>query len=304
MWGIIIAFMDYKPLKGVFSREFSTNFFNMFSSSSISDFFSNFKEFISSKITNQKWIGFENFNDLFSAPDLTRVLINTLGMSVMGLFFGTILTLFFAVMINETKNIFFKKSIQTISYLPHFVSWVVASAIVKEALSTDGGIINQILIGTGVIKTPIMFLGKEELAWWIITFAGVWKSIGWGTIIYLAAMTSVDPQLYEAAEIDGASRIQRIANVTIPGIMPTIMILLILNVGQLLSGGFEVQYLFRNPLNYKVLENFGLYVFRVGIENARYSFGTAAGMFNSVVNIVLLFSANFIAKKLQQETLF
>jgi len=298
MWGIIISFMDYKPLKGIFSSDLKDNISNFFKTWDIS--------FLSSKVklTDQRWIGLENFKDLFDSPDLLRVMINTFGMSFMNLFFGTIGTLFLAIMLNETKALWFKKSVQTVSYLPHFVSWVVASSIIRDALSPDGGVINGILMSLKLIDKPILFMGEVKLTWWILTFANIWKSIGWGSIIYLSSMTAVDPQLYEAAEMDGANRFQRIFNVTLPGIMPTIMVLLILNIGNILNGGFEIQYLFRTSLNKEALENFGLYVFNRGIESARYSFATAAGLFNSFINIIFLVSANKIAKKMNQETLF
>lgn len=271
MWGILLAFQNFKPALGFFE---------------------------------QTWVGFRHFERLFTGGDLPIILRNTLAMSSLQLIFGTFFAIFFAIMIHETRNGPFKKMVQTTSYLPHFVSWVVTANIVLQALSTDGGLVNDLLVKLGIIDQPILFMGEPKFFWWIITWSSVWKGMGWGAIVYIAAMTSISPELYEAASIDGASRMQKIIHITLPGVKPTFMILLILNIGMLLSAGYEQQYLFSNPLVKEVSENFGLYTFRWGIQLGKYSYSTAAGFFNSIVNITLLLSANFISRKLDQETLF
>jgi putative aldouronate transport system permease protein len=208
-----------------------------------------------------------------------------------------------ALLINEVRLVFFKKSAQTISYLPHFISWVVAANLVRDALSTDGGIVNELLMSLRIIKEPIMFLGIPKLFWWIIGASHVWKEVGWGAIIYLAAIASVDPNLYEAATIDGAGRLRRIWHITLPSIKPIIVILLIMNMGYLLSSGFEQQYLLQNGRVIDYARVFTIYELDYGIKMMRYSFATAVGIFRSVVSLVLVFGANYLAKRMGQERL-
>jgi putative aldouronate transport system permease protein len=217
---------------------------------------------------------------------------------VMGTFFSVLV----AILVNETRNRPFKRTVQTISYLPHFVSWVVAANLVLETLSPRG-IVNELLVGVGIIESPVLWMGFPKLFWWIIGASHVWKTAGFGAIIYLAAMTSIDPQLYEAADIDGASRLQRIWHITMPGVRATFVILLILNIGWLMEAGFEQQYLLMNALVRDYSEVFTIYVLRYGLQLTRFSFATAAGIFRSAVSIVLVVSANAVAKRLGEETL-
>lgn len=270
IWGWVLAFQNYWPGKSIFQ---------------------------------QVWVGFENFRFLFSDPVFYQVLRNTLAMSLIKLGFGMVASISLALIINEVRWTFFKKTAQTISYLPHFISWVVAANLVRDALSTDGGIINEILLKLNLIKEPIMFLGIPELFWWIIGASHVWKEVGWEAIIYLAAISSVDPNLYEAAIIDGAGRLQRIWHITLPSIRSIIIILLIMNMGYLFSSGFEQQYLLQNGRVIDYARVFTIYELDYGIKMMRYSFATAVGIFRSVVSLVLVFSTNYLAKRLGQERL-
>lgn len=267
--GWIMAFQDYKPQLGIF---------------------------------DQKMVGLKHFKELFSDKTFFYVVRNTIAMASIKLVLGTVFAILTAVLINETQNRHFKKSVQVISYLPHFVSWVVAANIVLDFLSPSG-ILNGLLINSGLIKESVLWMGEPKLFWWIIGWSHVWKSAGFGAIIYLAAMTAIDPQLYEAASIDGCGRIRKIWSITLPSIKPTIIILLIMNIGHLLDAGFEQQYLLKNSLVMDYSEVFTIYVLRYAFEHYRFSFAAAAGIFKSVVSIVLLLSANLVAKKLDQETL-
>lgn len=250
----------------------------------------------------QEWVGFAQFQSLFRDRAFYMVLRNTLAMSAIKLVLGMGSAVVVAVLINETKNRPVRRVVQTISYLPHFISWVVASNLILEVLSSQG-IANAILVGLGVIDKPVLWMAQPRLFWWIIGFSHVWKTAGFGAIIYLAAMTSVDPQLYEAADMDGANRLQRIWYITLPGIRSTFVILLILNIGHLMEAGFEQQYLLQNSLVKDYAEVFTIYVLRYGLQLGRYSFATAAGIFRSAVSIVLIVAANAAARRLGEETL-
>ncbi len=254
-------------------------------------------------ILQQTWVGLENFRLLFNDPVFYQVLRNTLAMSIIKLVLGTVSSIILALMLNEVRIMWFKKSVQTISYLPHFISWVVAANLVRDALSTDGGIINEVLMRLGIIKQPIMFLGIPALFWWIIGVSHVWKEVGWGAIIYLAAIAAIDPTLYESAMIDGAGRLKQMWYITLPSIRPTISVLLIMNLGWVLSAGFEQQYLLQNGRVIDYARVFTIYELDYGIKIMRYSFATAVGIFRSVVSLILVFSANQLAKRWGQERL-
>ncbi|MGI6150192.1 MAG: ABC transporter permease, partial [Limnochordia bacterium] len=254
-------------------------------------------------ILQQTWVGLENFRTLFNDPVFYQVLRNTLAMSIIKLVMGTVSSIALALMLNEVRVLFFKKSVQTISYLPHFISWVVAANLVRDALSTDGGIVNSVLMKIGLIKEPIMFLGIPALFWWIIGVTHVWKEVGWGAIIYLAAIAGIDPTLYESAMIDGAGRLKQMWYITLPSIRPTISVLVIMNLGWVLSSGFEQQYLLQNGRVIDYARVFTIYELDYGIKMMRYSFATAVGIFRSVVSLILVFSANQLAKRWGQERL-
>ena len=269
IWGWTMAFQDFKPTLGFFG---------------------------------QQWVGVKHFAALFSDSDFPRIMRNTLAMSTINLALGTFTCILLALSLNEMHHVLTKRTIQTISYLPHFVSWVVAANIVLTLLASDG-IINEILVSTGVIKEPVIFMGKEKLFWWIIGFSNIWKNVGWGAIIYLAAIAALDPQLYEAADIDGASRLQKIFHITLPGIKSTIIVLLIMNIGWIMNAGFEQPYLLQNTLVKDYSTTIDIFVLERGMGMGQYSFSTAAGIFKSVVSLVLVFLTNRLAKRFGQERL-
>ena len=253
------------------------------------------------------WImAFQNldkFKFLFGDATFIRVIRNTLAMGTINLVTSFILAIVFAILLNEVKNVLGKKMVQTISYLPHFLSWIIVTGILHDALSSTG-IVNEILLKLGIVESQINFFAHESYFWPIVAFANLWKETGWNAIIYLAAITAIDPSLYEAASIDGAGRWAKIRYITLPGIKPTIMILLLMNVGNVLNAGFEVQYILGNGLVQKVSQTIDIYVLNWGISQNDYSLGTAAGIFKSVVSIVLILIANRIAKRSGEESLF
>lgn len=252
---------------------------------------------------HSKFVGLDKFRFLFHDATFIKVLRNTLGMGVLNLVTTFIMAILFAILLNEVKSKAAKKSIQTISYLPHFLSWIIVTGILHDALSGTG-IINEILMALKIVDTPVNFFAKPGYFWPIVAFANVWKETGWNAIIYLAAITSIDPCLYEAASIDGAGRWAKIKYITLPGIKPTIMILLLMNVGNILNVGFEVQYLLGNGLIKSVSDTIDIYVLTWGISQNDYSLGTAAGIFKSAVSIILILIANGAAKKMGEERLF
>lgn len=252
---------------------------------------------------HSKFIGLTKFQQLFSDVTFVRTIRNTLAMGVINLIATFITAIVFAILLNEIVSKGGKKVVQTISYLPHFLSWIIVTGILHDALS-GSGIINEVLLKLHIIDQSINFFAHPGYFWPIVAFANVWKETGWNAIIYLAAITSIDPSLYEAAAIDGAGRFAKIKYVTLPGIKPTIMILLLMNVGNVLNAGFEIQYLLGNGLVQSVSQTIDIYVLKWGISQSDYSIGTAAGIFKSVVSIVLIVIANQIAKHNGEERLF
>ncbi len=251
----------------------------------------------------QEWVGFDHFRLLFQDAQFFNALRNTLAMSVMGLVAGFTVPILFAILLNEVRVSFLKRFVQTVSYLPHFVSWVVVAGIVTKMLSAEGGIVNEVLVRLNIIHEPIPFMAKESMFWYVVTSADIWKETGWNAIIYLAAIAGIGPELYEAARVDGASRIRQIWHITLPGIRSTIIILLIMSIGHLISIGFEKQFLLGNNLVKEKSEVLDLYALNYGLGMGRYSFGTAINIFNSVVSLLLLFSANGILKKVTKESI-
>lgn len=268
--GWIMAFQNYKPKDGLLHSAF---------------------------------VGLDKFKFLFTDAVFLRVIRNTLAMGVLNLVTSFIMAIVFAILLNEITSRIWKKSVQTISYLPHFLSWIIVTGIMHDALSTTG-IINEILMKLHLINTEINFFAHQEYFWPIVAFANLWKETGWNAIIYLAAITAIDPCLYEAASIDGAGRWAKIRYITLPGIKSTIMILLLMNVGNVLNAGFEVQYLLGNGLVQNVSQTIDIYVLKWGISQNDYSLGTAAGIFKSVVSIILIVIANQLAKGAGEERLF
>lgn len=253
--------------------------------------------------SEQKWVGLDNFKELFQDERFYLVLRNTLAMSMLGLIVGFVVPILFAVMLNELRGSVFKRTVQTVSYLPHFVSWVVVGGIVYKTLAIDGGIVNDLLVWLHVIDEPIQFMAKGKYFWGVLTAADIWKETGWNAIIYLAAITGIDKELYEAAKVDGAGRVKQMFNITLPGIRSTVMVLLIMNIGHLIGIGFEKQFQLQNNLVTDYSEVLDLYALKYGIQISRFSYGTAISMFTSVVSVILLFTANGVMKKFTKESI-
>lgn len=250
----------------------------------------------------QQWVGLQWFNFLFADSSFGQTMRNTLAMSVINLVLGFACAITLALILNEVRQPLVKRSVQTISYLPHFLSWVVVSGLVASLLASDG-IFNLLFVSLGLVKEPVVWLGVPNAFWWIVGFANVWKEVGWNTIIYLAAISAIDPSLYEAAVMDGCNRYRKMLHITLPGIKPTIVILLIISIGYIMDSGFEIQYLLRNGMNQDFSQSIDIYVVNYGLRLGNYSLATAAGMFKSVVSIVLLFGANWVARRLGEERL-
>ncbi len=254
-------------------------------------------------LLHSKFIGLDKFRFLFEDDVFVKTIRNTFAMGVINLVSTTIMAVLFAIILNEVRRAWVKKPIQTISYLPHFLSWIVVTSILHVSLSPTG-IINDLLLRFGFIKQAINFFAFPKYFWPIVAFANCWKETGWNAIIYLAAITAIDPALYEAASIDGADRLQKIRYITFPGIKPTFLILLLMNVGNVLNAGFEVQYLLGNGLVQSVSQTIDIYVLKWGISQNDFSLGTAAGLFKSAVSIAIIVIANSIAKRYSEQRLF
>ena len=270
MWGWITAFMKYNPKN--------------------------------KHLFDNAWVGLDNFKWLFNRPEWLGVLRNTIAMSLINLVFGTLAAVVLAVLLNEVIHRGFKRTVQTVTYLPHFLSLVIVVSMAQNIFASDGAV-NQLLMALGIIKEPVFWLGEGKYFWWLVGFINVWKEMGWNSIIYISTMTSIDPSLYEAASIDGAGRFQKILHVTLPGIKSTFVVLLIMNIGHLMEAGFEIQYLMGQNLVVDWSQTIDVFVMKYGISKQQYSVAVAAGMFKSLVSILLLFLANFIAKKLDEDTL-
>jgi putative aldouronate transport system permease protein len=261
--GWLVAFQNYRPQFGFFGSE---------------------------------WVGLEQFRVLFNDSLFYTALRNTLGMGGLGLIFGTVTAISFALLLNELRFTRFKKITQTISYLPHFVSWVVVANLVTTVLSPSG-IVNNLLLALNIIEAPINFMAQPNMFWGIVTAAEVWKSTGWNAIIYLAAMTSISEEMYEAAHVDGASRLQKMWHITLPSIKPIIILLMIMSIGNIINIGFERQMLLGNNIVADAAIVIEKYALDYGIGMFRYSYGTAIGIFKSVISIILILTFNTIAKK-------
>lgn len=269
MWGVFIAFKDYSPYLGFWQSE---------------------------------WVGFEYFKDFFMNPDFFRLLRNTLMLAALDLIFAFPAPLIVALLLNELRHAIYKRCIQTFIYVPHFVSWTIVVSITFVFFTVDTGVMNKVL--QSITGREIAFLSDPEWFRPMIVLQSIWKETGWGTILFLAALASVDQEQYEAAVMDGAGRLRRMWHITLPAIRSTIVVLLILRIGSFLNIGFEQIFLMTNSLNRSVAEIFDTYVYVVGITQGAYSYSTAVGLFKSVVGIILIFGANYIAKKFDQDGLF
>ncbi|WP_229753533.1 ABC transporter permease [Paenibacillus segetis] len=263
-----------------------------------------FKDFnIIKSISEAPWVGLKHFKAFLTDENLLYVLKNTLGMSFFKLIIGFPLPILFALFLNELRNVRFKRFVQTISYLPHFLSWVILGGILTTWLA-DVGIINNILMALHWIDEPISYLAEPSYFWGIVVTSDIWKELGWSAIIYLAAISSVSPELYEAATIDGAGRFQQMFRVTLPMIKGTVSILFILAVSGILNSNFDQVFILRNQLNETASNVIDTYVYQTGITQGRYSYSTAVGLFKSIIAFILLLCANFVTKKLNDTSLF
>lgn len=269
MYGLQIAFRDYSAQKGIWGST---------------------------------WVGMKHFIRFFESPQFTDVIKNTLGISVYSLLAGFPIPILIALLINQTKNLKFKKLVQTTIYAPHFISVVVLCGMLHLFLSPSTGIINNILGSLGLDK--IHFLAEPSMFADIFVWSDIWQNTGWSTIIYIAALSSISPELYEAAKIDGATKWQTIWSIDIPSIMPTVVILFIMRTGQFMNIGFQKAYLLQNSLNVSASEIIPTYVYKAGIYGAQFSYSTAIGLFNTVINVVLILSVNKICKKLSDTSLW
>jgi putative aldouronate transport system permease protein len=255
-----------------------------------------FKNFNMGKgILGSEWNNFKHFKVLFSSYTFYRVLRNTVIISLQRIVFEFPAAILFALILNELRSIKFKKVVQTVSYLPYFMSWVVLAGIINEILSPQRGIINIIIIKLG--GEPIYFLTEKRLFRSILVVTNIWRSVGWGAIIYLAALSAINPSLYEAAEIDGANRFQKMMHISIPSILPVVVIMFIIKLSYILKAGFDQIFNLYNPLVYEVADIFDTYVYRVGLVDVRFDYSTAVGFFMNVVGLVFVVGSNMIIRK-------
>ena len=269
MFGLVIAFQDFKPFFG---------------------------------FSGSEWVGFEHFKRLFTEPDFLNILSNTLILFGMNLLIYFPVPIILALMLNEVRITFFKRLFQSLVYLPHFLSWVIIVSISFVMLTMDGGIINELLVFFGFEKVNFLLNNGWFRPVYIIQV--IWREAGWGTIIYLAAIASVDPGQYEAARIDGASRMRQVWHITLPAIRSVIIILLILKIGDVLELGFEHVYLLLNSMNREVAEIIDTYVYTAGLRQGQFSYASAIGLFKSLVGLVLVVLANYLAKKMGEEGVY
>lgn len=246
-------------------------------------------------IFGSEWVGFEHFIDLFSSPSFLEVFRNTLIISFSKLLVNFPCPIIFAILLNEIKGKWFKKSIQTISYLPHFVSWVILAGIFKQFLSPSTGPVNIALSSMGL--DPIYFLGEPSVFRFTLVFTSLWKGLGWGAIVYLAALSSIDPGLYEAAEIDGANRFHKIIYITVPSLAPVMTVMFILAVGKIMNDDFDQIYNLLSPAVYSTGDVIGTFSYRRGIVDMSYEFSTAVGLFQNIISFALVIITNAFANK-------
>lgn len=269
MFGLVMAFEDYKPVRGILGSE---------------------------------WVGFQNFIDFFTAPNFWQIIRNTFVISGLGLVVGYPLSIIFALLINEIKLKWFKKGIQTISYMPYFVSVIVICGMIIDFCSTNG-VITTLLSNLGIVERQNL-LGNPNYFWLINLISDEWQNLGYSSIVFIAAITNVSGELHEAAAIDGANRLQRVWHVTLPGIIPMIVTMLILKCGMLMTVGFDKILNLYNPSIYSTADVISTYTYRMGIAGAQYGYSTAVGLFNGIINLVLLLAANKISAKVADQSLF
>jgi putative aldouronate transport system permease protein len=273
LYGWIYAFFDYKAGRNLFSCEF---------------------------------VGFQNFKmmftDHYAITSIMRVMKNTLGMSFLGIV-TSVLPMIFAILLSEIRIMPFRKTVQTLVTIPNFISWVLVYSIAYAMFSTSDGLVNRVMVNSGVLKEGINFLASSNHVWLSMLGYGIWKGLGWSAIMYIAALTSIDAEQYEAARIDGAGRMQLIWHITVPGLLPTFFVLLLLSIGNLLNNGMEQYFVFQNAMNKDAIEVLDLYVYNQGMVGYHYSFATAVGLLKSVVSVILLFFANSMSKLTRGESI-
>ena len=269
MYGLTIGFKDYWPAKG---------------------------------ITGSPWAGFKHFKAFFSSPYFAQTVRNTIVLNVLGLTLSFPVPILFALSLNEARSMRFRRSVQLITYAPHFISTVIIVQMLMAFLSPRTGLVNHMIRALG--GEPVNFMAIPQLMPFLYVFSGVWQNFGFNAIIYIAALSAIDPELYESAYIDGANRLQKILHIDIPGILPTIIILFILRTGKIMTIGFEKVFLMQNPLNLASSEIISTFVYKVGIQGIQYSFGAAVDLFNSAVNLLLILSINRIARRVSRISLW
>lgn len=269
MFGIVMAFENFKPAKGFFGS---------------------------------KWVGWDNFVYMAKLPNMGSVLYNTVFIAVLKIIMGMIVPIFVALMLNEIGNKPFKRTVQTIVYFPHFLSWVILGGVLMDVLSPSTGIVNDLIRFFG--GKPIYFLGDKGWFPYTMVITAVWKNFGYDTIVYLAALTNVDRNLYEAASIDGATRMQQTWHVTLPGILPIVTLMGVLNLGNILNAGFDQVFNLYSPSVYSTGDIIDTFVYRLGLEQAQFSVSTAVGLFKSVISIIMVSVANYLAGRFANYRVF
>ncbi|WP_022774717.1 ABC transporter permease [Butyrivibrio sp. AE2015] len=253
---------------------------------------------ISRALGTSKFVGFQNFKAFLNDPDFKAIMTNTIGLNVLQLIISFPVPIIFALLLNELSFERLKKIVQSVTYFPYFISWVVFGGILIGLLSPEGGAVNQVLRSLHIIAEPIAFTSKPEYFWGIVIVSAIIKGLGWGAVIYIAAIAGIDPSLYDAARIDGAGRFQKTVYVTIPCITGTIVVMLLLAVSGLLSSNFDQIFVLQNPLNISKSEVLDTYIYKIGVAQRRYSFTTAVGLFKSIISLILISLGNFISNKL------
>lgn len=271
MYGVIIAFQDYNPIQG---------------------------------FIHSPWLGWDNYRELFNDPTFISSLNTTLKISLYKLLFGFPAPIILALLLNEIRNQRFKKLVQSLTYLPYFISWVLVAGFMYTLLSPELGILTKLLAFFGLIDSNTMVMGNTNTFMSLVVVSDIWKNIGWNSIIFLAAIAGVDTQLYEAAIVDGAGRFKRIWHITLPSLKPTIVILLIFSVGGLINANFDQMYVLQNSMTQDAANVLSIYAYKSGIVLGRYSYGTAVGLFQSVVAFAMVLGANYTSRKLSEESLF
>ncbi len=266
MFGLVIAFKDYNIFAGLW---------------------------------DSPWVGWQNFKDVLSSPDFSNVLFNTLKISFGKILIGFPVPILLAILLNEMRCVKFKKISQTLLYLPHFLSWVVIGGIMLNLLSPVSGAISSFFTATGI--EPVNYMAQKDSIFWVVIISDIWKESGWGTIVFLAALTQVDPTLYEAARMDGANKFQQMIHVTLPAISSIIVLMLILKIGKIMNAGFEQILVLQNAVTMETIDIFDTFVYREGLGRGNYSFSSAVDMFKSIVALILVTSANKISQWLGEE---